>query len=254
MTTSNGLPPNGLQWRILKSFSSVTRKGFSALWQLMIRKRHNKPLSNLYTRCSSTPLDVFIDALVNKNLGRLVIYGKATQKQINDAWELLFTEYCEISGSPQYQRLVNLTREIGGLQSKLLSIRLCVKVLGYRYSAMAVSTLKRFGYNYKFNPLDAEGYVRDLKAVMTKSRSVEIALDQSLAEYEKLLKESDGKSLTEEGFQRVLIELSKFMGFRVNAKEVTVSEYIAMIKRRELEVEHLLRKKVSNKKAHENYN
>lgn len=253
MTTSNGLPSSGLQWRILKSFSSATRKGFSALWRLMTRKRNNKPRWSIYTRCSQTPLDVFIDALVNKNLGRLVIYGKATYKQINDAWEQLFTEYCELSGSPQYQRLVNLSREIGGLQSKLLSIRLCVRVLGYRYSARAVSTLKRFGYNYKFNPLDAEGYVRDLKAVMIKSRSVEIALDQSLAEYEKLLKESDGKSLTEDDFQRVLIELSKFMGFRINAKEITVSEYVAMIKRREREVEHLLGKQVTNKKAHGNY-
>lgn len=252
MTTSNGLPSNGLQWRILKSFSSVTRKGFSALWQLMIRKRHNKPLSNLYTRCSQTPLDVFIDALVNKNLGRLVIYGKATHRQINDAWELLFTEYCEISGSPQYQRLVNLSREIGGLQSKLLSIRLCVKVLGYRYSSRAISTLRRFGYNYKFNPQDPEGYLRDIKAVMTKSKSVEIALDQSLAEYDKLLKESDGKNLTEDYFQKALVELSKFMGFRVNAREVTVSEYVAMIKRREREIEYLLSKKVSNKKAHAN--
>ncbi|MEA5110368.1 hypothetical protein SDC9_36965 [bioreactor metagenome] len=253
MTTSNGLPSSGLQGRILKSFSSVTRKGFSALWQLMIRKRHNKPLSNLYTRCSSTPLDVFIDALVNKNLGRLVIYGKATHKQINDAWELLFTEYCEISGSPQYQGLVNLTREIGSLQSKLLSIRLCVKVLAYRYSARAVSTLRRFGYNYKFNLQDPEGYLRDIKAVMTKSKSVEIALDQSLVEYDKLLKESDGKNLTEDYFQKALVELSKFMGFRVNAREVTVSEYVAMIKRREREIQLSLNQNKRKEKPNGKY-
>ena len=87
---------------------------------------------------------------------------------------------------------------------------------------------------------------------MTKSKSVEIALDQSLAEYDKLLKESDGKNLTEDYFQKALVELSKFMGFRVNAREVTVSEYVAMIKRREREIEYLLSKKVSNKKAHAN--
>lgn len=252
MTTSNKLPSSGLLRRILKFLSSGIRKGLSALWQLITRKHRNKHLSNLYTRCSQTPLDVFIDALVNKNLGRLVIYGNASRREINEAWELLFTEYCEISGSPQYQRLVNLSREIGGLQSKLLSIRLCVKVLGYRYSARAVTTLRRFGYNYKFNLQNPEGYVRDIKAVMTKSKSVEIALDQSLAEYDKLLKESDGKNLTEDYFQKALVELSKFMGFRVNAREVTVSEYVAMIKRREREIEYLLSKKVSNKKAHAN--
>jgi len=207
----------------------------------------------MYTRCSQTPLDVFIDALVNKNLSRLVIYGKATYKQINDAWEQLFTEYCELSGSPQYQRLVNLSREIGGLQSKLLSIRLCVKVLGYRYSTRAVSTLRRFGYNYKFNLQDPEGYLRDIKAVMTKSKSVEIALDQSLVEYDKLLKESDGKNLTEDYFQKALVELSKFMGFRVNAREVTVSEYVAMIKRREREIQLSLNQNKRKEKPNGKY-
>jgi len=206
----------------------------------------------LYTRCSQTPLDVFIDALVNKNLDRLVIYGKATHKQISDAWELLFTEYCEISGSPQYQRLVNLSREIGGLQSKLLSISLCTKVLSYRYSSKCITTLRRFGYIYKFNLQDPESYIRDIKAVVTKSKSVQIALDQSLADYDKLMKESNGKNLSEDYFQKALVELSKFMGFRINAKEVTVSEYVAIVKRREKEINYLLSKQNSKKDGHAN--
>ncbi len=252
MTTSNGLPLNGRHRRIKSYFSSVIRKGFSALWQLMTRRQRSKPLSNLYTRCSQTPLEVFIDVLVNKNLNRLVRYGKATQNQMNEAWELIFTEYCEISGSPQYQRLLNLSREIGGLQSKLLSIQLCIRVLGYRYSSKCVATLRRFGYNYRFNLQDPEGYLKDIKAVMTKSKSVELALDQSLVDYNKLMKESDGKNLSEEYFQKALVELSKFMGFRIDAKEISVGEYVAIVKRREKEINYLLSKQNANKHAHRN--
>jgi hypothetical protein len=203
----------------------------------------------LYTRCRETPLDVFIDVLVNKHMIRLVHHGKATQCQINEAWEILFTEYCELSGSPQYLKLLNLTREIGALQTKLLTIQLCIRVIGFRNSQKCVATLRRFGYNYKFNPQDPEGYVKDLKAVITKSKSAELALDQALSSYEKMFAESNGNHLTEDHFVTVLVELSKFMGFRINPREITVSEYIAIIKRREREIE-LLGKKVTKEKAH----
>ena len=222
------------------------------LWKLIVRKPLSSTPSNLYIRCRETPLDVFIDVLVNKNLNRLVRFGKATQKQINYAWEALFSEYCEISGTPQFQRLLSLTKEIGSHQSKLLTIQLCTKVLGYRYSQRCVLTLKRLGYNYKFNIQDPAGYVKDLKSVFTKSKTTELALDQALNEYQKLLNSSGGSQLTEDHFEKILVELSKFMGFRIDRKQVTVSEYVAILKRREREIDVLLGKKGSNKKAHGN--
>lgn len=240
---------SGLLIRVRKFFFTGIRMGLSVLWKSITRKQGNKPLSSLYLHTRETPLEVFIDALVNKNLSRLIKYGRASQRQLAEAWETLFAEYCEISGSTQYQRLINLTKEIGSLQSKLLSIQVSIRVLGFRYSSKSISTLARFGYKYRFDIQDPESYTRDVKSVLLKSKSVELALDQSLVEYQKLISSTDEKPLTEEYFEKALVELSKFMGFRVDPRQVTVSEYVAMLKRREKEIE-LLSKQVPNKKAH----
>lgn len=200
----------------------------------------------LFTRCSQTPLDVFIDALVNKNLDRLVIYGKATQKQISDAWELLFTEYCEISGSPQYQRLVHLLRTIGSTRAKLLSVRACIAVLSHRYSERSVQTLRLFGYKYSFNVNDKISYANDLKSLEQKIKTSELSLIQTEKEYYELLNESENSN-DDNYFPQTLIELSKYMGFRINPREITVSEFVLMQKRMLKEYEIIKNKKNGNK-------
>jgi hypothetical protein len=109
--------------------------------------------------------------------------------------------------------------------------------------------LKRFGYQYRFPIDNFEQYRRDLETVITKSKASELALDQALAQYKKLFESTESKAPTYEVFENNLVELSKFMGFRVNAKEVTVSEYVAIVKRREREISMIEGKKVTNKKA-----
>lgn len=180
---------------------------------------------------------------------RLVKYGNAPVKQINEAWEDLFTDYCELLNLPQYSRMVNLTKEIGSLQSKMLCINLCIRVLSVRYSYKCVQILRRFGYNYKFSISDPQGYWKDLETVIKKSKSSELALDRALNEYKTLFSSTEEKAPTYEVFQNNLIELSKFMGYRVNPKEVTVSEYVSIIKRRDKEIEFSKRKQVADKKA-----
>jgi hypothetical protein len=145
--------------------------------------------------------------------------------------------------------MVSLTKEIGSLQSKMLAINLCIRVLTYRYSYKCVQTLKRFGYNYTFSIADPVQYWKDLEAVIKKSKSSELALDRALNEYKLLFSKSEDNAPTYDVFQNNLVELSKYMGFRINAKEVTVSEYVAIVKRREREIEMSKRKQVADKKA-----
>lgn len=248
MKISNPLQ-SGSQLSKIKSY--ISTKLWKVLMPLLLWKKRpfsTKP-SNLYHRCSETPLDVFIDCFVNKNLMRLVKFGKANAKQVNEAWEELFTDYCEILGSPQYSRMVALIKDIGGLQSKMLAINLALRVLSVRYSYKCVQVLRKFGYNYKFSISDPDAYFKDLETVQKKSKSSELALDRALLEYKALFEKSEGEAPTYEVFQKNLVELSKYMGFRINPKEVTVSEYVAIIKRREREIELNKRKQVADKKA-----
>jgi len=247
MKISNPLQSGSLLSKMWSYTSTKLLRVITLLRQWRKQRSSAQP-SNLFRRCSETPLDIFIDCFVNKNLMRLVKFGKASAKQINEAWEDLFTDYCELLRLPQYTRMVSLTKEIGSLQSKMLCINLCIRVLSLRYSYKCVQVLKRFGYNYKFSITDPEGYRKDLETVIKKSKSSELALDRALNEYKALFQKSSNEAPSQDVFQNNLIELSKFMGFRINPKEITVAEYVAIIKRREKEIE-LKRKEVSHKKA-----
>jgi len=214
---------------------------FMALWNLIVRKQRRSIPSSLFIHANQTPLDVFIDCLVNKNLVRLVRAGKATSRELSEAWEQLFSEYCELSGSPKYQHMLNLLRQMGGMKSKILSVKLCITVLESRHSEKCIQVLKRFGYKHHFNPGDQEAYYKDLKAVATKIKSTELALDQAEKEYTKLI-EKTGEKITEQQFDEALLDLSKYMGYRIDKHQITVAEYVLMIKRMNKEYELRLNK------------
>ena len=74
---------------------------------------------------------------------------------------------------------------------------------------------------------------KELESISTRSKSIEIALAQKKAEYDKLINEGSKNELTREKFASVLLDLSKFMGFQVKAEQVTVLEYTAMLKKYE---------------------
>ena len=191
--------------------------------------------ANLYTHCNETPLDVFIDALVNNNYNRLVKYGETSKEYQQQAWSYLFCEYCDLSGSKSYKQLYTVNREIGVLHSRLLAVQLCLYVLRINPEPQCVLLLKKMGYTCQFNPDDKDQYQEDLKAITKKSKTIEIALKEKQHELEVLKAEYGGKDATEDDFIKALVELSSFMGYRINQKEITVSEYLAIRQKYERE-------------------
>jgi len=194
--------------------------------------------SNLYHHCSETPLDVFIDALVNNNHRRLIKSGSATPADIELAWQNLFYQYCDIAGTKSYRQLFAINKELGQLKSRLLTVYLCLKVLSVNHEPQCVSILHKLGYAYELNPENQEKYKNQLSTIEQKSRTIEIAIQEKEAEYKNALAEFGGKQATEEDFTKVLVELSSFMGFRLNPREITVSEYLAIHQKYEKEAQH----------------
>ena len=198
--------------------------------------KHYTSRSNLYRRCSDTPLSIFIKVLVTRDLSYLIRKGNPSPFELSQDWEDLFSEYSELLQAPKYQYLLSLSREIGQLSTKLLTIRTCVYVLSYRHSGKAISILAGMGYKGKFDRSDMVAYVKSLESISMKSKTVEISLEQRRAEYAKATLDS-GKNVSEESFIEVLLDLSKFMGFQVKADQITVLEYVSMLKKYEKWVE-----------------
>lgn len=207
--------------RIMRGISDLL------IWKKGVKKT-SLP-SNIYRHCRETPLDVFIDCLVNRNTARLIRSGNPSPMEISKAWEQLFNEYCELSNSPRFRQLLTISKDIGQLSAKLLTVRTCLHVLTYRHSLHCINILKSLGYNSHFDAQNTEQYFHSINNIYSRSKAIEIALEQKKKEYEQLIKE-DGKSLNEEDFIQVLLYLSKQMGFHVKAKEISVLEYLSMIK------------------------
>lgn len=181
--------------------------------------------SNLYFQCNETPLQIFIDCLCHKRFERLIKSGKPSQDEITEAWNELFSEYCDLSGSNEMNEVLQVTKKIGVIQSKLTAITLSVLVLSHKDSEESKKTLQTLGFNYDFD----KSLVDDLQRVISVTKSYEIELKSLQKRYEALTTKGAKSTVTEAYFKRILVDLSKYMGFQLKATSTTVEEFL-MIK------------------------
>ena len=217
------------------------KQAFSLLTRIWPHKPENHII---YQRCSDTPLNVFIDVLVNKNMPRLVRSGKATPKEIDAAWQKLWFEYCDLSGSPEYRQLFGLIKEVGYLEGKLMSIRLALQCIA---SASAndnncISILQNYGYRYAFEKSKPDEFEKDIQRVIEKSKTIELMIKSGRAQIDKINEKAQGEAVKEDWFEDTLTVLSKYMGYRINRKVITVSEFVRMKKMFEMEAERMKKK------------
>ena len=195
--------------------------------------RNSAPLipSNLYQHINDTPLDIFIDCLVNDNHGRLVKSGSATKGDIAKAWQNLFFEYCDASGSENYRHMFMVTKEINRIRARLLAVDMALYVLSITPIDAAKKVLRDEGYDYKFDHLDTEGYRSDLEKVRTKMKTIIVALKEKEHEYEQATRDYEKHDSSRQEFDDTLVVLGKYMGGGpIKPKEVTVSIYLAILR------------------------
>ena len=212
-----------------------------------------KPLKNLYTHCFQVTLDTFIRCLIHKDFSGLVIKGNPPEIDIQSAWDYLYAEYCDLSGSVSEKRILSLGREIGMMEAKLLTIRTCVLVLSLRYSQRMVDLLAKNGYKYPLNYANREEYMHTLDMILKRSRTISITIEQKVYEHNKLKKKYEGQPVTEEYFDELLVELSRFMGDMLHKDQITVTEFIAIRNRFEKECKAIQRQQEQMKAGANKY-
>ena len=150
-----------------------------------------------------------------------------------------------MTGGQSYKLLMNLSKDIGYLETKQLVVSLCLKVLTHRPDPKVIQTLANYGYKYHFDPTNPEQYGKNLDEIVKRSGGIKFAIDQKRAELEKSRGKMESKDLTREHFDKILASLSKHMGFRIDQKTTTVSEFCAYRYNFEREIEAM-------KKAYDN--
>lgn len=200
------------------------------------------PPSNIYRSCSKLPMPAFLDALCDDNLNSLIIEGKANKDQLTQAWLLILAEYYElrgdgVDGNEQWA----LSRDIQKLNNHLHILDICVQFLLERYSASVADSVRRLGYSFRPASLDPVDYIAELNAVVQKSKTKFIQLQQLIKQLEAKMQEAGNEKPKRDSFEQAIIYFEEMQGATYNIDEVTVSKYIMLEKKYNQKVEQLKR-------------
>jgi len=189
---------------------------------LNLKRTSAKQRGLYFDSCTELPLYNLIKIIVTKDLKWLIKEGNPTN--LETAWANIYSEYCEISGDQTGGYVLDLSKEISYLTNRLTHVQKLVDMLLIRRNEDWISILQNeLGFKFSYSDLE-----KDLKRTVTLAKSDLVKLQKKQSEYDSLNK--PGKETTEQDYTKTLQVLSKFQGYQVRAKDITVSEYVEMIK------------------------
>lgn len=181
----------------------------------------------IYDNCEM-PLYNFIKIACTNDLNWLVIEGTPTQLELENAWEAVFTEYSDLSPTPNTTYIVQVTREIRHLETKIAIIQAIIDRFKISYLPELVPILNEYGFYYDFTP---ETMLSDLQMVIAECSQFVVQKGVKEGELKRFFEGQRGDPAKENDYDEVLSELSKFQGYHLKSKELTVSEFCAIFNR-----------------------
>ncbi|MDR2127300.1 MAG: hypothetical protein LBP63_10805 [Prevotellaceae bacterium] len=189
---------------------------------------------NISDKCSQVTIDEFIDCLINENYSRLLQTDfrfanckksenyrllkeieyiteaeiSELEKELQAAWERLYSEYCQLSGSKQHSYMFDLHKSIAAIQIKIL---LATKLI----EAGNADILQQLGYG------------ADIKKATAKIKFDTVALQGKQKEFERIKGNGQHNAITEGDFDDWIIAVDKYLGYAIRRKEMILSEFLA---------------------------
>lgn len=179
-------------------------------------------------------MDCFIDCLVDGDLSALVISGEPTKKELADAWEHIFLEYCSLTASVSNNPSLSLLREINDLKAKIIIVNNIVDFLRLRWDADLIKILNQLSLSCTLSK-DDEQYEKKLNSVLNRSKRWYTRLEAAKKELEKLREENKAERSY---FDETLNAMSSLYKYQVNSQTLTVTRFCLaltkMVKQAEL--------------------
>jgi len=192
-------------------------------------------LRKTFTSCSDLPLYNFIKIVVTNDKNWLYSEHKMPwlkSADLESIWENIFNEYSELSNDKHGKAVFSITKTLTVLNGKIWVIEQCLSLLQSVSSvgdvkdyAETIQTLKSYGFNYEWLNITLDDDIRKTKSSMKR-----IVLERNDAQksYENL-QSDNSKQATEADFDILIGQLSKFQGYYIDKKVITVAEYISYI-------------------------
>lgn len=180
-----------------------------------------------YQSCNEIPLYNFIKVLAKKDFSYLVVSG--SPKHLDKVWEKILNEYIELTGSEKQTQMLSLMKEVAFLGNKIFLIKSVEYSLRIQYSEELVLQLKKLGFNINLNVKNYDQYNKQLDILLTRLKSTINIYETKSNELKELQKVDESDKDLESQYLGWLTDLSKFQGYRLDPKEITVIEFISIM-------------------------
>jgi len=141
-------------------------------------------------------------------------------------WDQITKEYNDCSGDITASHAFNLRKDINILNDKMALVQMTVLFLTKYYSTDLCDLLRSMGFLYDYTPETLEN---DLKMTIAECKTMLDELKEYEREYLEIIQLNDENKPTEQGYAKILAQLSKYMGFRIDPKTATVLEFLEYI-------------------------
>lgn len=123
---------------------------------------------------------------------------------------------------------MQLQREIAHVTTKIQVIQLCIDRLTISYYEPAITELRDYGFNYPYTP---ETMLDDLQNTVAEAQYLVVQKGVKEGEYKKYIAANAEQEVKETDYDDILTELSRFQGYPLRSRDLTVREYVSIFNR-----------------------
>lgn len=158
------------------------------------------------------------------------------KKLSKENWNNILEEFNNLQNNKVGAEILEFEKEIAVLRFKISIINTCISSLWDMYSRDLVLELKKYGYNQKLDWANKKEYYKNLRLILSSSKTLSIKLEKTKKEFELFLSKFPSSKNTRLDFIKVTTNLSKFMQHYVDLKKVSVAEWLVMVENYEREL------------------
>ncbi|GAC1392817.1 MAG: hypothetical protein NVSMB46_09630 [Candidatus Saccharimonadales bacterium] len=179
----------------------------------------------LFLVCEKLPLDIFIDCLIDNDLKQLIISGTATEKKLQEVWDNIYVQYCQLSQDGTYNQVFELMKEVNDLRAKITIVNSIVTYLQIRFDKELVDILNVFTLLCDITEDDKDDVlITKLNLVVARMKNWFPLLEQREKDLEEIRKTNTGK-VDRAYFDDALDIMSEAKGYQIEAGKITVSRF-----------------------------
>lgn len=204
----------------------------------------------IISNSSECNVNQFISCAFNNDLSVLIVSGKTSQKQLQEAFENILTEFNDISGQSQPMEELVLMRQIMILETRITVFDNLISV--YEKAALTpwhpipdrgFPLFRKYGYNIEFNG-DRKQFLEYLNQVKASELSYKGEYASLLEELETLQKQNQNVNSTadEISFLKTIKNIEVFYKMQLDFEKysvkrlaILISDFRKMIEKQEME-------------------